>query len=349
MKKGMIGTTAVLLSIALGCGLSASAEITDASAYMGDWYVNYLMEGGDGLRINVAGGLQESFTLTFNEDGTGVSIVAPLEDAETEEGQEMETESMEFTWELTDGIILITMEDESTMSLDEVDGEVIGDIGEDTFLVLGREMIQEEVDWAALMEDMEGEDEEELANTPKENPYVYDPEAGNTADVIGAYMKSYSYGLYEYEIALDEAASTFTAKPETDYSEAEHIEGTYEITEDNFVNIKWTDTEYDFENSYLGAEYVDRWNKFTVKEDLSNLKDVIAEMAAFLDYEHSYTADAVTLNETSETEGTVVVKDGDYEFTYDYAIVPGVDPILKLSYYDEELDYSPEYSNYDQR
>lgn len=345
MKKRIIASTAVLAASVMLCAVNVDAEITDPGDYMGEWYANYMMDGQDGMRMNVAGIMGGSYLFTLNEDGTGSVAYFGLEDV----GEE-EAEHIAFTWELTDEKIVLKAEDGSETTLDDVDGEVLVDMGDDTWFALGRELIQEDLDWDALMEAMDDEENEEKANTPKENPYVYHPEVPNTEAVIAAYMKSYSFGS-EYEIAVDEGNGTFTAdRPGDEYSEAEHIEGTYEVTADNFVNIKWVyDEEYGFEQVYEGAEYVERWNTYTVKEDLSNVPDVIAAMADFMDYEHQYTADSVILTETSDTEGTAVLKDGDYEFTYDYSIVPGVDPILTISYYDEEQEYTPKWDNYNMR
>lgn len=344
MKKRIIASTAVLAASVMLCAVNVDAEITDPGDYMGEWYANYMMDGQDGMRMNVAGIMGASYVFTLNEDGTGTVVYSGLEDDATEE-----PENVAFNWEYTDGKIVLKVEDGSEAAMDDVDGELLIDMGDDTLFVLGRELIQEEMDWDALIGAMADDENIEKANTPKENPYVYHPEAPNTKDVISAYMENYSYR--EFEIAIDEANGTFTVDFQGDeYSESEHIEGTYEITADNFVNIKWVyDEEYGLENVYEGAEYVERWNTYTVKEDLSNVPDVIAAMADSMDYEHQYTADSVTLTETSDTEGTAVLKDGDYEFTYDYSIVPGVDPILSISYYDEEQEYTPEWDNYNMR
>lgn len=87
-----------------------------------------------------------------------------------------------------------------------------------------------------------------------------------------AFMENYSYR--EFEIAIDEANGTFTV-------------------------------------DFQGAEYVERWNTYIVKENLSNVPDVIAAMAD--------------------------------------SIVPGVNRILFISYYDEEQEYTPEWDNYNMR
>lgn len=344
MKKGIIASTAVIAASVMLCAVNVNAEITDPGDYMGEWYANYMMDGQDGMRMNVAGIMGVSYVFTLNEDGTGTVVYSGLEDDATEE-----PENVAFNWELTDGKIVLKVEDGSEAAMDDVDGELLMDMGDDTLFVLGRELIQEDLDWDALIGAMADDENIEKANTPKENPYVYHPEAPNTKDVIAAYMENYSYR--EFEIAIDEANGTFTVVFQGDeYSESEHIEGTYEVTADNFVNIKWVyDEEYGFEQVYEGAEYVERWNTYTVKEDLSNVPDVIAAMADSMDYEHQYTADSVILTETSDTEGTAVLKDGDYEFTYDYSIVPGVDPILTISYYDEEQEYTPKWDNYNMR
>lgn len=346
MRKRNIIAAVVLASSLIVCAENGKAEITDAGDYMGEWYANYMMDGADGVRMNVAGLTNTAYVFTFKEDGTGMAVYKGL-DEETDG----ESESTVFRWTLEDGKIVLKMEDDSDteVTIDDVDGELLVDAGDDTWFVLGRELIREETDWDALIGAMTDEEDKEKANTPKENPYVYHPEAPNTEEIIGAYLKNYSYR--EFELAVDEANGTFTADFKgDDYSDPEHVEGTYEITADNLVNVRWVyDEEYDLERVYEGAEYVKQWDTYTVKEDLSNVLDVIAAMAAFIDYEHSYTADSVTLTETSDTEGTALLKDGDHEFTCDYSIVPGVDPVLTISYYDAEQDNTLKWDNYNMR
>lgn len=344
MKKRMAEAAGILVASVLLCAMSAHAEIADPADYMGDWYANYTMEELDGMRLNVAGLLECSYLFTFEEDGTGRCVMTALaEDAEEE------SEESSFTWEFADGKIAMKLDDGTEAILDEADGEVLIDTGEELWFVLGRELIQEELDWDALIDDALREENAQRAGVPKENPYVYDPEAANAEAVIAAVIKESNYGD-EYEVAIDDTNGTFTADLAADeYSEAVHIEGTYEITPDHFITIKWTDEEYGFEKICESAEYAEKWDTFTVKEDLSNVADVIVAMANDQDYEHEYTVDSVTLTEISETEGTATLKDGDYEFTYDYTIVPGVDPILTISYYDEELEYTPQWENYSSR
>ncbi len=340
-KKWMAGM-AIMTGVFCGAG-SVQAEISDPAQYTGTWYMNYMMEGLEGERINVPGMLSSSYTVTLEEDGTGSSSIASL----GEDGGE--AESMTLTWEYADGKIVVTMEDESSMVIDEIDGEVLGDIGDDTWFVLDRELIEEEVDWDALLAEEEAKESAEQVKTAKENPYVYYPDAPNTEAVIAAYMRKYSFGT-EYDVTIDEKNGTFAADwPGDEYLEAEHIEGTYEVTEDGFVNIAWTDEAYGLDNAYNGAEYVARWDALTMQEDLSDLTETIVAMANEGNYGRTFTEEAVAMTESSDTEGTVTLTDGDYEITYDYVLVPGADPMLTMSYYDEELEYTPEWNNHNMR
>lgn len=340
-KKWMTGIT-VMAAVLCGAG-SVHAEISDPAQYTGTWYMNYMMEGQEGARINVPGMLASSYTVTLEEDGTGSSSITPLE----EDGGE--AESMALTWEYADGKITVTMEDGSSMIIDETDGEVLGDIGDDTWFVLDRELIEGETDWDALLAEAEEEEIAAQVQTAKENPYVYHPDAPNTEAVIAAYMSKYSFG-YEYAVAIDGENGTFTAdRPGDEYMEAEHIEGTYEVTEDGFVNIAWTDEAYGFDNTYNGAEYIQKWDALTMQEDLSDLTEAVAAMANEGNYGHTFTAESAAITESSDTEGTVTLTDGDYEITYDYVLYHGADPMIRLSYYDEELDYTPEWNNHSMR
>ena len=347
MKKTMAAAALVLAAV-LVYAPGAGAQIGDPAEYLGEWYINYMKEGPDGAQMNVASLMGASYTLQLEEDGTGQAKITPLQTEESGDEAE-EEETMTLTWTFDDGKIQVTGEDDSAMIIDEVDGEVLGDAGDNTYFVLGRELIQEDTDWDALLGDMSDKEHQEAAKTARENPYVYKSEADNTAEVIAAYLKKNSYGN-DYEVTLDPAGGTFTADwPGNEYADPEHIEGTYEITADNFVNIKWTDEKYGFENSYEGAEYVQLWDDLTLKEDLSNLSGVVAKMAGMMDYEHTYTPDSVTLAQDGETEGTATLRDGDYEFTYQYRIYPGADPYLILTYHDEANDTNPEWNNYSLR
>lgn len=346
MKKRSITATAAFAAAVLLCAGNAKAEIADPGDYMGEWYANYMMDGQDGMRMNVAGLTSTSFVFTLKEDGTGTAVYSSLDEDAAEE-----SEHTDFHWTLTDGKIVLQMEDDagSEVSMDDVDGELLMDMGDDTWFVLGRELIQEDTDWDALLGAMTDEENKEKANTPKENPYIYHPEAPNTKDILSAYMENYSYR--DFELSMDEENNTFTVDFEGDeYSDPEHIEGTYEITADNFVNAKWLyDEEYDLERTYEGAEYAKQWDACTVKEDLGNVPDVLAAMANFIDYGHNYTADSVTLTETSDTEGTALLTDGDASFTCDYTIIPGVDPVLTIRHYDEDTGDTQEWTNYNMR
>lgn len=137
MKKRIIASTAVLAASVMLCAVNVDAEITDPGDYMGEWYANYMMDGQDGMRMNVAGIMGASYVFTLNEDGTGTVVYSGLEDDATEE-----PENVAFNWEYTDGKIVLKVEDGSEAAMDDVDGELLIDMGDDTLFVLGRELIQ---------------------------------------------------------------------------------------------------------------------------------------------------------------------------------------------------------------
>lgn len=323
--------------------MTAQAEIQDAKEYVGDWYANYLYDAESDMNINVPGVLESSIIITLKEDGTLIQKM-------TSSAEGTEEEEVTGTWELKDNQIIMDIDGEQS-SMDEIDGEVRCDVGDGSYMIMGREEIVEEVDWDAMMADMGEDDELEQAKEAKENPYCYNPEDGNVQEVIAAYVKCRNAG-YEFEVVVDEENKTFTADcPGDEYSDPSHYEGTYEITADNYINAKWRDEEYDYDVECNGAEFVQGWDELTVKEDLSNVKDVIAAMGNHFDYGYDYTAENVTMTEDTETEGcgTVVLAVDDHEFSCDYEIVPGGDPIVKLSYYDEAYEYDATYNNHNLR
>lgn len=340
MKKRWIAAAGMVMMMA--GTMTAQAEIQDPADYLGDWYANYLYEAESDMTLNVPGMLECSIVVTLEEDGTMIQKMIPA-------GEEGEEESVTGTWELKDSQIVMDIDGEQ-MCMDDFDGSVICDIGDGygSYMILGREEIVEEIDMDALLEEMGGESELDQAKEAKENPYCYDPEKGNLKEVIAAFVKSRNV-LYDFEVVLDEANGTFTADCAGDeYSEPLHYEGTYEITEENYVNAKWKDEELGWDINCDGKELVQGWEELTVKEDLSNVKDVIALMAGRMDFGYDYTAENVTLTEDAEVEGTgiaVLVLD-DHEFTCNYEIVPGGDPIVKLSYYDEEFEYEVAYDSH---
>ena len=69
MKRRNQTICAVLLSTLL-IGIPVQAEIPEdaLSDYMGDWYVNYMVE--EGTQLNMAGLLGYTMLLTLNDDGT---------------------------------------------------------------------------------------------------------------------------------------------------------------------------------------------------------------------------------------------------------------------------------------
>lgn len=334
---------AVGMVMLIAGAMTVQAEIQDPAEYMGDWYANYLYYPEYDMTVNVPGTMECSIIVTFQEDGTMIQKMVPLVEGEEED-------TVTGTWELKDNQIIMDVEGEQTI-MDEMDGEIICMTSDGSYMIMGREEIVEEVDLEAMWGEHEAEENLEKAKEAKENPYVYDPEKGNQQEVIAAYMESNTLSTAEYEVAIDEEEKTFTADyPGDEYSDSLHYEGTYEITEDNYLNAQWKD-EYDFEVNCNGVEYVQNWDKFTIKEDLSNLEEVIAAMLGRIDYGYEYTAEDVTMTEDAENEGsgTIVGSLEDHEFSCNYEIVEGGDSLVNLSYYNEEYDYDMGYDNHSMR
>ena len=338
-RKAVLAMLAGLTGLLL-CAGNAYAAIEDPADYMGEWYANYICTEENGKKYNVAGDMEVYGKLTLLETGNAFWEISDYsidpDDAELTKG----------TWELEDGKIVVTLDSE-TVCFEEKDGELAyrNDVG---YMVWGRELIQEGPSEENQEETEESEEQtdEEKANTPKENPYVYDPEEDDLADLISLYLTASNWGD-KYEAAIDEELGTFTADwPGDEYSDPVHYEGTYEVTEDNYVNLKWYNEAYDYEDSIWGKDCVRNWDDYTVKEDLSNLDDVVAAMVSVLDYEHSFRGGDVSFEEMVENEGVALLEDRNYQVTYDYKIVPGVDPMVYLYTYNEEYDYQEEYTNY---
>ena len=95
-----------------------------------------------------------------------------------------------------------------------------------------------------------------------------------------------------------------------------------------------------------GAVLVDRWNQFTINEDLGNLAEVMTAMANDINSGRVFTAYRTEITEGSENQGAVKFIDEDYEVSYSYQIIPGADPMVTLTRYDSEYDYEQVYTNY---
>ena len=94
---------------------------------------------------------------------------------------------------------------------------------------------------------------------------------------------------------------------------------------------------------------VDRWNQFTINEDLGNLAEVMTAMANDINSGRVFTAYRTEITEGSENQGAVKFIDEDYEVSYSYQIIPGADPMVTLTRYDSEYDYEQMYTNYQLR
>ena len=154
MKRRNQTICAVLLSTLL-IGIPVQAEIPEdaLSDYMGDWYVNYMVE--EGTQLNMAGLLGYTMLLTLNDDGTAHMEMMMLEESAEEE----ENEAMEGSWTYADGRIVLKMDDESVMELDAEEGDLVGKAAEEEYSYLfGRELVKEDVDLDALMAGSEDEE-----------------------------------------------------------------------------------------------------------------------------------------------------------------------------------------------
>ena len=172
MKRRNQTICAVLLSTLL-IGIPVQAEIPEdaLSDYMGDWYVNYMVE--EGTQLNMAGLLGYTMLLTLKDDGTAHMEMMMLEESAEEE----ENEAMEGSWTYADGRIVLKMDDESVMELDAEEGDLVGKAAEEEYSYLfGRELVKEDVDFDALMAGTEDEENQKLADTEKANPFSYNAE-----------------------------------------------------------------------------------------------------------------------------------------------------------------------------
>ena len=172
MKRRNQTICAVLLSTLL-VGIPVQAEIPEDSLsdYMGDWYVNYMVE--EDTPLNMAGLLGYTMLLTLKDDGTAHMEMMMLEESAEEE----ENEAMEGSWTYADGQIVLKMEDESVMELDEVEGDLVGKSAEEDYSFLfGRDLVKEDIDFEALMAGSEDKENQKLADTEKANPFCYNAE-----------------------------------------------------------------------------------------------------------------------------------------------------------------------------
>lgn len=153
-----------------------------------------------------------------------------------------------------------------------------------------------------------------------------------------------------YEVSLDEDNGTFTAHWAGDeYYDPRDYVGSYRITDDNYINICWREATSEYGDKCYGAVLVDRWNQFTINEDLGNLSEVMTAMANDINSGRVFTAYRTEITEGSENQGAVKFIDEDYEVSYSYQIIPGADPMVTLTRYDSEYDYEQVYTNYQLR
>ena len=121
------------------------------------------------------------------------------------------------------------------------------------------------------------------------------------------------------------------------------------VVNDNYINICWREATSEYGDKCYGAVLVDRWNQFTINEDLGNLAEVMTAMANDINSGRVFTAYRTEITEGSENQGAVKFIDEDYEVSYSYQIIPGADPMVTLTRYDSEYDYEQVYTNYQLR
>ena len=86
----------------------------------------------------------------------------------------------------------------------------------------------------------------EKVKIPKENPYIYQPETDDPADIIGCYLGTVNLEK-GYEVSLDEETGTFTAHWAGDeYYDPKDYIGSYRITDDNYINIRWREAANEY-------------------------------------------------------------------------------------------------------
>ena len=112
---------------------------------------------------------------------------------------------------------------------------------------------------------------------------------------------------------------------------------------------KMREATSEYGDKCYGAVLVDRWNQFTINEDLGNLAEVMTAMANDINSGRVFTAYRTEITEGSENQGAVKFIDEDYEVSYSYQIILGADPMVTLTRYDSEYDYEQVYTNYQLR
>ena len=255
-------------------------------------------------------------------------------------------EILKVSWKLEDGKILVSLE-EGDIYLDTVDGEFVGRLDEDTQVIFGRELVQ--TGEAQSLDNLDDLEDSEKAKIPKENPYIYHPETDNPEEIIARYLGAANLEK-GYEVSVDEDNGTFTAHWAGDeYYDPRDYVGSYRITDDNYINICWREVTSEYGDKCYGAVLIDRWNQFTINEDLGNLAEVMTAMANDINSGRVFTAYRTEITEGSENQGAVKFIDEDYEVSYSYQIIPGADPMVTLTRYDSEYDYEQVYTNYQLR
>ena len=341
MKRKMMTALLMGTMVAAFCPGNVQAEIEDTEDYMGVWYANYVeYSDEDWERHNVGGYLNQYMEMRLVDDG---SAYIEMSYDSQDPG---EAELVKASWELVDGQMVVSL-DEGSIYFDTVAGEFVGSIDEDTHVIFERELVQTgelaNGDGSDNLDDLEDSEKVQIA---KENPYIYHPETDNPGDIIAVYMGAVNMET-GYEVTLNEENGTFTAWwPGDDYYDPRDYVGSYRITDDNYINIRWREVGSEYGDNCYGAVLVDRWNQFTVSEDLGNLAEVMAAMANDMNSGHVFTADMTEIMEGSENQGTVKFIDDEYEISYSYQILPGADPMVTFSRYDEEYDYEQEFTNY---
>lgn len=338
MKRKIIAAIFTgMLTTAL-CPSIAGAEIENPEDYMGVWYANYVIYSDESSeRHNVAEYLNQYMELRLMEDGRAyveMSYNSPDPGA---------AEVLKASWELADGQILVSME-EGDIYFDTVDGEFVGGIDQDTHVIFERELVQ-----TGNSQNLNDLTDSEKVKIQKENPYIYHPETDDPEDIIACYLGAVNLEK-GYEVSLDEETGTFTAHWAGDeYYDPKDYIGSYRITDDNYINIRWREAANEYGDNCYGAILIDRWNQLTVKEDLGNLAEVMSAMANDVNSGRVFTAHMTEITEGSENQGAVKFIDGDYEISYSYQVLPGADPMVTLTRYDEEYDYEQVCTNYQLR
>ena len=341
MKRRIIAAVFTgMLTVALFPAI-AHAEIENPEDYMGIWYANYVIYSDESSeRHNVAEYLNQYLEMRLMEDGSAYMEMS----YNSEESDSAEI--LKVSWKLEGGKILVSLE-EGDIYLDTVDGEFVGSLDEDTQVIFGRELVQ--TGEAQSLDHLDNLEDSEKAKIPKENPYIYHPETDNPEEIIARYLGAANLEK-GYEVSVDEDNGTFTAHWAGDeYYDPRDYVGSYRITDDNYINICWREATSEYGDKCYGAVLVDRWNQFTINEDLGNLAEVMTAMANDINSGRVFTAYRTEITEGSENQGAVKFIDEDYEVSYSYQIIPGADPMVTLTRYDSEYDYEQVYTNYQLR